>query len=290
MPSTRTERRAPISTEFELKLAAPAAKLEKLKRVLLACASRARNLHRLSRPKISLRRTCWRGGSGKTKSRASGRFSMHRDWQEAARWVSDEELRPAFTTVVTVIEISPDPSARIEADIDEGEIRASKGDAVVPITEIELELKKGDPRMLFDVALQLLEAAPIRIQTCSKAERGYRLLESDGLMPQAVRGEPVALDPTMSVEAAIERIGRRCLTHLLGNEQAALAGEPEGIHQMRVVILRLLMDQLREATDPDARAIDRSGGVVLGTKRGLADYNPKLRKHVRRFRRLDPFW
>ncbi len=109
-------------------------------------------------------------------------------------------------------------------------------------------------------------------------------------MPQAVRGEPVALDPTMSVEAAIERIGRRCLAHLLGNEQAALAGEPEGIHQMRVVILRLLMDQLREATDPDARAIDRSGGVVLGTKRGLADYNPKLRKHVRRFRRLDPFW
>ncbi len=82
---------------------------------------------------------------------------MHRDWQEAARWVSDEELRPAFTTVVTVIEISPDPSARIEADIDEGEIRASKGDAVVPITEIELELKKGDPRMLFDVALQLLK-------------------------------------------------------------------------------------------------------------------------------------
>lgn len=192
--------------------------------------------------------------------------------------VSDEELRPAFTTMVTrtVIEISPDPSARIEADIDEGEIRASKG-AVVPITESELELKKGDPRMLFDVALQLLEAAPIRIQTFSKAERGYRLLGSDRLMPQAVRGEPVALDPTMSVEAALDCIGRRCLTHLLG-KQAALAGEPEGIHQMRVAILRLLMDQLREATDPDARAIDRPGGVVLGTKRGLADYNPKLSK------------
>ena len=204
--------------------------------------------------------------------------------------VSDEELRPTTTVTRTVIEISLDPSARIEADIDKGEIRASKGDAVVPITEIELELKKGDPRMLFDVALQLLEAAPIRIQTCSEAERGYRLLVSDGLMPQAVRVGPVAPDPTMSVEAALECIGRRCLTHLLGNEQAALAGEPEGIHQMRVVILRLLMDQLREATDPDARAIDRSGGVVLGTKRGLADYNPNLRKHVRRFRRLDPFW
>jgi len=43
----------------------------------------------------------------------------------------------------------------------------------------------------------------------------------------------------MSAEAALERIGRRCLTHLLSNEQAALAGEPEGIHQMRVAVRRL---------------------------------------------------
>jgi len=155
--------------------------------------------------------------------------------------VRDEELHPVFTTAVTrtVIEISPDPSARIEAAIDEGEIRTSKGDAVAPISEIELELKNGDPRVIFDVALQLLEVAPIRIETRSKAERGYRLLGTDGLMPQAVRVGPVALDPAMSAEAALERIGRRCLTHLLSNEQAALAGEPEGIHQMRVAVRRL---------------------------------------------------
>jgi triphosphatase len=156
--------------------------------------------------------------------------------------VRDEELHPVFTTAVTrtVIEISPDPSARIEAAIDEGEIRTSKGDAVAPISEIELELKNGDPRVIFDVALQLLEVAPIRIETRSKAERGYRLLGTDGLMPpQAVRVGPVALDPAMSVEAALERIGRHCLSHLLSNEKAALAAEPEGIHQMRVAVRRL---------------------------------------------------
>jgi inorganic triphosphatase YgiF len=155
--------------------------------------------------------------------------------------VRDEELRPVFTTTVTrtVIEISPDPSARIEAAIDEGEIRASDSGAVAPIREIEIELKKGNPRVLFDVALQLLEAAPIRIETLSKAERGYRLFGTDRLMPQAVRVGPVALDPAMSVEAALERIGRRCLTHLLSNEQAALADEPEAIHQMRVAVRRL---------------------------------------------------
>src|SRR3977135_811140 len=155
--------------------------------------------------------------------------------------VRGEELHPVFTTTVTrtVIQIRPAPSARIEAAIDEGEIRTSRGDAIAPISEIELELKNGDPRVIFDVALQLLEVAPIRIETRSKAERGYRLLGTDGLMPQAFPVGPVALDPAMSVEAALERIGRRCLTHLLSNEQAALAGEPEGIHQMRVSVRRL---------------------------------------------------
>jgi triphosphatase len=153
----------------------------------------------------------------------------------------DDELRPVFTTTVTrtVITITPDPSAQIEAAVDEGEICASKGDAVAPISEIELELKNGDPQVLFDVALRLLDAAPIRIETRSQVERGYRLLRTDGLTPQAVRMGPIALDTAISVEAALERIGRRCLMHLLCNEQASLAGEPEGIHQMRVAIRRL---------------------------------------------------
>ena len=156
-------------------------------------------------------------------------------------WVRDEELRPVFTTTVTrtAIEISPDPSARIEAAIDEGEIRACSRGAAAPISEIELELKKGDPRVIFDVALQLLETEPIRIEPCSKAERGYRLVGADRLMPQAVHVGPISLDPAMSVEAALQRIGRRCLTHVLSNEQAALAGDPEGIHQMRVAVRRL---------------------------------------------------
>ena len=167
------------------------------------------------------------------------------DAPKTGKWlhdvVRDKELRPVFTTTVvrTTIAITRDPPARIEVAIDEGEIRTCNGDAVAPISEIELELKNGDPQALFDVALQLLEAAPIRIEVRSKAERGYRLLGTDGLMPQAVRVGPVALDPAMSVETALERIGRRCLTHLLSNEQPTLAGEPEGIHQMRVAIRRL---------------------------------------------------
>jgi triphosphatase len=167
------------------------------------------------------------------------------DAPKTGKWLSDvvrdEELRPVFVTTVTrtTIAINPDSSARIEVAIDKGEIRACKGDAVAPISEIELELKNGDPRMIFDVALQLLEVAPIRMETRSKAERGFRLLGTDGLIPEAVCVGPITLDPAVRVEVALERIGRRCLTHLLSNEQAALTGEPEGIHQMRVAIRRL---------------------------------------------------
>jgi CHAD domain-containing protein len=52
-----------------------------------------------------------------------------------------------------------------------------------------------------------------------------------------------------------------------------------------------LVDQISEATNQDVRAINRAGGIVLGWhERVLADRNPRIRKHVRRFRRLDPFW
>jgi inorganic triphosphatase YgiF len=154
--------------------------------------------------------------------------------------IRKRDLRPIFMTSVTrtVIEIEPRPCTQIEAAIDEGEIRTADGSGVEPISEVELELKRGDPAALFDVALRLLEAAPVRIETRSKAERGYRLLGASGL-PQAVRAGPVALDPAMTVEAALQRFGRQCLTHLLRNEPVMSAGEPEGIHQMRVAVRRL---------------------------------------------------
>jgi triphosphatase len=154
--------------------------------------------------------------------------------------IRDQELRPVFTTSVTrtVIEIEPHPFTRIEAAIDEGENRTANGSSVEPISEIELELKSGDPGALFDTALRLVEAAPVRIETRSKAERGYRLLGAVG-PPRPVYSGPLALDPAMAVEAALQRFGRQCLTHLLRNEPVMLAGEPEGIHQMRVAVRRL---------------------------------------------------
>lgn len=85
-------------------------------------------------------------------------------------------MRPVFTTTVTrkTIKLNPTPITEIAVAIDQGEIRSADGGAAEPISEIELELKRGDPAALYDLALQLLKIAEVRLETRSKAERGYR--------------------------------------------------------------------------------------------------------------------
>ncbi len=151
------------------------------------------------------------------------------------------DLRPVFVTAVTrtIFAVEPLPGAAIEAAVDEGEIRAVDKDRAEPISEVELELKGGDAAALYDLAAQLLEVAPLRIETRSKSERGYRLAECADAAPPAVHAESVILDPEMTVEAALQKIGRSCLAQLLRNEPAVLSAQPEGVHQMRVAVRRL---------------------------------------------------
>jgi inorganic triphosphatase YgiF len=151
------------------------------------------------------------------------------------------DLRPFFITEVTrtIFAIEPLPGTAIEAAVDEGEIRAVNKDRAEPISEVELELKGGDAAALYDLAAQLLEVAPLRIETRSKSERGYHLVEGGDAPPPPVHAEPVILDPEMTVEAALQKIGRSCLAQLLRNEPAVLSAQPEGVHQMRVAVRRL---------------------------------------------------
>jgi triphosphatase len=150
-------------------------------------------------------------------------------------------LRPLFRTEVSrlTIPLAPEPAIRIEAAIDRGQIRDGADTPPEPISEIELELKNGAPSALYDVALKLLHVAPLRLEPRSKAERGYRLAAHESRVATAVHAASIELSTGISGAAVLRRIGRACLDHLLANEAAVLAGDAEGVHQMRVAVRRL---------------------------------------------------
>jgi triphosphatase len=152
-----------------------------------------------------------------------------------------ERLRPLFRTEVSrlTIPLALEPSTRIEAAIDRGQICDGANSPATPISEIELELKSGSATALYDVALQLLRVAPLRLERRSKAERGYQLAAHEASATKVVHAAAVELQAGLTGEAALRRIASACLDHLLRNEDAALAGDAEGIHQMRVAVRRL---------------------------------------------------
>jgi inorganic triphosphatase YgiF len=151
------------------------------------------------------------------------------------------DLRGIFVTDVTrtSVEIGQAPESQITASVDEGAIRRADGGGIEPISEVELELKSGRDAALYDLALQLLEVAPLRLEMRSKSERGYRLVEGAEAVAPVFHAEPVALEPTMTLEKAWQRIGGSCLVHLMRNESAAVSGQAEGVHQMRIALRRL---------------------------------------------------
>jgi inorganic triphosphatase YgiF len=207
-------------------------------------------------------------------------------------------LHPIIITDVTrtTIEIEPAPGTQIEAAIDEGEIRVVGGDAVEPVNEIELELKRGEAAALYDLALRLLEVAPIRIETRSKAERGYRLVEGAAATPPVFHAEHLALDPGTMVEGALQRIGRSCLAQMVRNEAAVLATQPEGVHQMRVAVRRIrsAISSLKEMLPAeDRRWISeelRWLGGALGPARNLDVFKTELLQPAQAGLPEEPGW
>jgi triphosphatase len=97
--------------------------------------------------------------------------------------------------------------AVVEVTFDEGSIEA--GERCEPLTEIEIEVKAGDTRVLYNLGIELLEIAPLTIGTQSKADRGYGL--AFGLAPKAKK----ATTPAITAEHTVDYI----IGMLLGNCQ-----------------------------------------------------------------------
>jgi inorganic triphosphatase YgiF len=127
----------------------------------------------------------------------------------------------------------------IELAVDSGEIRTlANGRSVVPVSEVELELKHGSPIALYQAARRLCHAAPLTINTESKVERGLRALEGREIGAQ--KAGRMELEPECAAEEAFRATLSHCMRHIARNTGAvAEARDPEGIHQIRVGLRRL---------------------------------------------------
>jgi triphosphatase len=124
---------------------------------------------------------------------------------------------------------------QVECALDTGELQ--RGDRAIQVRELELEMKAGDPARLYELARQVHEALPVRIENVSKAERGYAL--AGAVAPRAVKAAAVSLKRKASMGEALAEILRNCLEQMQANEHGVLAGEVESLHQMRVGLRRL---------------------------------------------------
>ena len=148
-----------------------------------------------------------------------------------------DQLRPIFTTDFKrssrMLRLAD--GGEVEFCLDWGEIIS--GDDRIPLCEVELELKSGRPRQLFQFALELLKSVPFRLENVSKAERGYMLCLNGDSLP--IKSGQVKLNPEMSVSTAFKAISWSCLNHLHANESGMLSGQDtEYLHQMRVALRR----------------------------------------------------
>ncbi len=148
-----------------------------------------------------------------------------------------KSLQPVFSTDFTrsVLELRYDGAA-IELCMDSGEIRA--GTRTRPISELELELKEGEPQALFHLALELLEIVPLEVEPSSKAEYGYGLF--GGGEPAVVKARFPRLQEDERTASALRNMIASCLLHVQGNVPGAIANlDEEYLHQVRVGLRRL---------------------------------------------------
>ena len=147
-------------------------------------------------------------------------------------------LEPIFDSVFrrTVWPLRLPHGALVELALDQGELW--QGDAHDPISEVELELKAGDPSALFDFALKLQDKVPLRVGNFSKSARGYAL---HALQPlSAVKAGSVELAREMTVEQGFRAIVSNCMAQMQDNESGVMGStDPESVHQMRVGMRRL---------------------------------------------------
>ncbi len=158
-------------------------------------------------------------------------------------------LQPVFRTQVRRAQwIVERGDATIEVALDVGEIDVEGAPEPLsePICEVELELKRGAPAALIDLALELLDVggkSPVLTPVArSKAERGYQLAARQPA--PAVKASAKAFVEHVTPQATTAHALRTVVAHGLAVVTANIEcllryDDPEYVHQSRVALRRV---------------------------------------------------
>ena len=147
------------------------------------------------------------------------------------------DLAPLYTVAVDRASfLVKEGAAQIEIAVDRGEIK--RDGAELPVCELELELKKGEPSQLFALAQRFIDKAPLRLSLVSKGDRGDRLV--NGSWGRPVVASTPKLKSAMTAAQAFRAICHSCLYDFMLNEPAVEDdADIEGVHRARIAIRRL---------------------------------------------------
>ena len=195
-------------------------------------------------------------------------------WPASLAELDKASLQPLFTTdfVREKADIGwgeGEDEVLIEAALDLGKVLADGREE--EICELELELRKGRPEALLELAIGLAADLPLVPCDISKAERGYRLFDAGSYSLSLPAPAPHAEQPLDEVIAALA-------WHLLGSsqrlaEQYRFTGHWKLLEQwlQQLVDLRALLGSLGQAAPRVSSHALREALDAL-----LADWRPHL--------------
>jgi triphosphatase len=159
------------------------------------------------------------------------------EWEEHLPKSLRNILKPVFVTDFSrSSRMLSWQGALIELCMDLGVVRTEKSG--IPICELELELKSGQPQQLFEMALAILDIVPFELEVISKAEQGYRLISEFVVHP--VKAATASFTESDTLAEALRSLIWSSLMHFQSNLSGAKSGDDaEYLHQARVALRRL---------------------------------------------------
>ena len=234
---------------------------------LVPTEQRLRNIYydtpdqQLRRAKAALRLRSLRQGGGrarwiqtlKTGGTAAGGLSQRGEWESTVRsgrldpvllqgtpWPTLDadgqlfaQLAPCFETdaLRTLRLYTADDGSRIEVVLDIGQVRA--GETRSELCELELELLKGRPDALFELAEHIGAHLALLPAPLSKAEQGWRLVDGTTHAPR--RARKLDLEADTPVLQAAQTVLGEMLGQFVENLGRILESDgAELVHQARV--------------------------------------------------------